>query len=934
MELLADSMASQKKILVHSSLGHENQPPFHTAAAGRPFRARLASMLGRWIEIIVLVMVAVSPWLFGGVEPIQEWWLFTGLVLALILWGLRILLEGAVVWRPCRVALCTAAIIYVGFCQILPLPTKILGVVSPGTQRTLEFLLPEQPEALLPEKGDFAAKEMGAHPLTFYQSSTAQTICRLLAALALFALVRNNIPARQGLLHLSLVAFVNGVALSLLAIFQLFSSPPNEIYWAYQVPAVVFGPFICRNHFPFYINCCLGLGLGLLIYSQGSDLFASSKLENGVSSRHRHRRSTRHSRRRKVAESENSDSRFVRIETLWIGVGMALMISGVLLSLSRGGVVVLFVAALVSFIAWGRSLLRLSHSVSGIVIGAAGAFALLSWFGFNLVKDRLETLLQGGGLEAPAPLWSSCLPLLGQFPLFGTGYGTFQLVEPLHRAYVSEEFTQLTFAHAHNEFIEAMVEGGIFRLLFTLAAIGFVFAAGYRVLRRHPGPSSGLVAGALFAFTTVVLHSIGDFGMHVPAITILVAVVAAYIMGMADDLEDRHARAQGRNTSSLRLIRWGGLAPILAAGLIAGIGLLLFAESYHWQRVHRFLTAGLRKPKDDSLELQERRIDYLKTAVALAPTFASTTMELAQAYYDAYAGQQNRIAELQSAEEIAVSMMPFPWWNGFPSGLVTLAGNSACKEARWRPYVAAREVDFEKSYLAPALRYFITARDLCPLLGKPHAHIAAHRDLLARGDTSEQYMQRVRYLRKYDPEVWYISGILELAAGQTETAWKSWRRSLELSDAFLMEIVHRSLALLSTDELIEDVLPDKPGQLLRVALELYPPPADKVEREPFLDQALELLEQPGNGLKVPELRLKANALYLAGRMSEARTAFNTAILLDPGLVDLRIDYAKFLFEVGLKREAKLELFKILSNDSKEPRALELLNAFDREKTVP
>jgi tetratricopeptide (TPR) repeat protein len=897
-------------------------------------------MLGRWIEIIVLVMVAVSPWLFGGVEPIQEWWLFSALALALILWGLRVLLEGAVVWRQCRVVLCAAAIIYVGFAQLLPLPVKILGAVSPATQRTLEFLLPEQPEALDPEKGDFAAKEVGAHPLTLYRSSTAQTICRLLAALALFALVRNNIPAKNGLLRLSLVAFVNGVALSLLAIFQMFSSPPNEMYWAYKAPAIVFGPFVCRNHFPFYINCCLGLGLGLLIYSQGSELFASSKHENGEHSRRRRRGSTRHSRRGKSAEAEDSNASFLRAETLWIGVGMALMLSAVLLSLSRGGVVVLFVAALLSFIAWGRSLLRLSHSVSGIVIGAAGAFALLSWFGFNLVKERLETLWQGGGLEARAPLWSSCLPLLGQFPLFGTGYGTFQLVEPLHRAYVSEEFTQLTFVHAHNEFIEAMVEGGIFRLLLSLAAIGFVFAAGYRVLRRHPGPSAGLVGGALFAFTTVVLHSIGDFGMHVPAIAILVAVVAAYIMGMADDMDDRQARARGTNASSVRLIRWGGIAPVLAAGLFAGIGFLLFAQSYHWQLVHRFLTAGLRKSNNDSLEQQERRIDYLKTAVALAPTFASTELELAQAYYDAYSAQQNRIGELQSAEEIAATIMTFPSWNGFPfglvgfpSGLVTLAGNSAFEEARWRPYVAAREVEFEKSYLAPALRYFITARDLCPLLGKPHARIAAHRDMLAHGDRSEQYMQRVRYLRKYDPEVWYISGILELAAGEAETAWKSWRRSLELSDAFLMDISRRSLAVLSTDELIESVLPDKPGQLLRVALELYPPPADKDEREPFLDRALALLEQPGLALTGSEWRLKANALYLAGRMSEARTAFRAAIQYDPGLVDLRIDYARFLHEVGLKREAKSELLMILSNDSKENRALDLLAVFDGEKVA-
>jgi hypothetical protein len=94
-----------------------------------------------------------------------------------------------------------------------------------------------------------------------------------------------------------------------------------------------------------------------------------------------------------------------------------------------------------------------------------------------------------------------------------------------------------------------------------------------------------------------------------------------------------------------------------------------------------------------------------------------------------------------------------------------------------------------------------------------------------------------------------------------------------------------------------------------------------------------LLEQPGLALTGSEWRLKANALYLAGRMSEARTAFRAAIQYDPGLVDLRIDYARFLHEVGLKREAKSELLMILSNDSKENRALDLLAVFDGEKVA-
>ena len=133
-----------------------------------------------------------------------------------------------------------------------------------------------------------------------------------------------------------------------------------------------------------------------------------------------------------------------------------------------------------------------------------------------------------------------------------------------------------------------------------------------------------MVAGAaLRFFTTVVLHSGGDFGMHVPAIVILVAVLSAYIVSAADDFRDGNARAEGRDAPKTRTIRWRRVALILAAGVFVGTGLLFVCpRSYHWQRVHRYLMAGLNRGANLDLpqqERQERRIEFLKTAVALGP---------------------------------------------------------------------------------------------------------------------------------------------------------------------------------------------------------------------------------------------------------------------------------------------------------------------------
>jgi tetratricopeptide (TPR) repeat protein len=218
------------------------------------------------------------------------------------------------------------------------------------------------------------------------------------------------------------------------------------------------------------------------------------------------------------------------------------------------------------------------------------------------------------------------------------------------------------------------------------------------------------------------------------------------------------------------------------------------------------------------------------------------------------------------------------------------------------------------------------------LLGKPHARLAAHRDLLKAGDTGEQYMERVRYLRKYDPEVWYISGILAITGGRETEAWEDWRKSLEYSDEYLADIAKRSSTILSTDELMDEVIPDNPSQLYHVAFDLYPKPGDSEERKPFLDRALEILAEPDRLKTWEDWRLKARILDAAHQLGLARTAYVTAIQFDPSQIDLRIEFATFLYRVGFQQEGKLELLSILSRDPSQSKANELLRYF--EKNAP
>src|SRR4051812_13953606 len=84
-------------------------------------------LLQAGMEAIVLALVVLAPWAFGGVEPESEFVLFTGVAALLFLWTARMLLEWRLRWTKCPVVLCLAALYIGGIWQVTPLPR---GVVS------------------------------------------------------------------------------------------------------------------------------------------------------------------------------------------------------------------------------------------------------------------------------------------------------------------------------------------------------------------------------------------------------------------------------------------------------------------------------------------------------------------------------------------------------------------------------------------------------------------------------------------------------------------------------------------------------------------------------------------------------------------------------------------------------------------------------------
>src|SRR5579883_1709854 len=214
-------------------------------------------------EVVFFSLVVLSPWPFASNEPPFESALSAGVLLLTALWAVHAAIVGSLSLRPDVVSVCLSGMALWSAVQLVPLPERIVGWVSPARLEWHRTLLPAESE-LLPGEADPIPRPTSL-PLTIVPAETRTFLARTLGVLLVYAAARNWLASRGSFRRFAWALAANGVALSVFALCQFVSSPGNVVYWGTVVEGGAFGPFICRNHFSDYIALCLGLTGGLLL---------------------------------------------------------------------------------------------------------------------------------------------------------------------------------------------------------------------------------------------------------------------------------------------------------------------------------------------------------------------------------------------------------------------------------------------------------------------------------------------------------------------------------------------------------------------------------------------------------------------------------------------------------------------------------------------
>ncbi len=769
-------------------------------------------------EAVLIALVVLAPWFFACAEPPFEFALATGVLVLTSLWAAHAALSGQFTVRPDVVTLGLSGIAVWSAVQLVPLPESVVGVVSPGRLDWHRTLLPDQLEVLPGETGSAPRPTWLA--LTPDPYATRAFLARALGVLLVYAAARNWLASRESFPRLAWAMVGNGVVLAGFALGHAASAPRNVVYWSMPVDGEgAFGPFVCRNHYTDYLALCAGLGVSLLLPRRGAA----------------------------------APGPIITARSFGLSAAVGLMLVSMPFSMSRGAVVAVAAAGGVVWLL-SRASIGSGARIGMLLVGGV-ALAVASWFGTGAVEDRLATVGSGDAVTGRSELWGDTARLLPTFWATGTGGGTFEWIEPVIR---TRDQGIIYYSNAHNEYLEAAVEGGVFRLTLTvLVAAGsvWVLARGYR--RRRDRTAGPWVLGVLFGLAVGVIHAAVDFGIHMPAIAAATAAVAGY--GMAAATDERFAPRRREKATETPRDR-GLLAPVLALG-VAAVGLFVLLDARD-----RYLADRLRL--DALFTLWDRGDpDRLAKRAAILEARAALRPDTVALYEAGHARLDLAIEE--------------SWLTG--AGL----GGAAAGYAGAPDHVLS---PIAERHLIPALRDFRAARAANPIAPKPHTRLALFAAHFRSSESPAVHFARAKRLIPTDPDLWYASGRDALRRGDSRAAWADWKQSLALSSRHLAAILLAVRGKLSPGEIRTTLLPDEPGTLLAAADMLFPD--DPGGRRPFVESAASHLNRPG--LTVDQTIAAAIAADELGRTEEAAMALRAAVEQAPHRVDVRDRVARWL----------------------------------------
>jgi tetratricopeptide (TPR) repeat protein len=786
----------------------------------------------RIIEWLLISLLAFMPLAFGAVEAWSEE-VVIGLSAAITLcFLLKIIVDEntRIVWSWAYVPI--ALFIIVAIFQIIPLPANLVSSISQNTAATKKELLGDLPnsESLL--------KYM---TLSFYPNATKHNLRLIFAVAAVFFVVVNvyRRPAQIKKL-LAAIAIIGG-SIALLALAQdLFGN--GRIYWKISTgsdPAFS-GTFVNHSHYGQFMNLSIGAALGL-IFVRIHETFTKKKVDAAA-----------------IFEYLGSPS----AKPTWLLLAMIILgATTIFVSLTRGGMISMFVATgFVTLVLSSRQSMKGRSWIMALI--ALGAFICVLYVGFDAVYDRLASLRDLR--QAQSGRWQILKDISlawTRFPIFGTGLGTHEVVYPMFdRSTVAS-----LAAYAENEYAQAAEETGLIGLA-SLVTFGIFVCIYYiRNIKNLTMPIRSATYGLGFGILAILIHSLSDFGQHLPANAFLSAIFCALLLVLSRMKPENNPTIK---TSELfRSSRYISIITLLCISGFFGWAILgannaRLAEA-HWKKA---LTIEQDLIKENWNANNEEYASLISNAAAAA-NYQSQNVKY-QHWLNVYR------------------------WESISNTTDTNTGEVVISE---------QAMDFVRRIVDELHR----TRLLCPTYGATYCVVGQLEKFTLDNPKGTEYIRKGFKLAPCDPTTCFVNGLLDIEENNIDASFDKLSRAVELDRSFFQSVADTYIYKLNRPDLAVAIAGDETGWLSYVANSI----AESEEHADIVEQAreqiVELLKKKCSGPDVtaPALASLAN-IFRKGQDNEAAIEhYRRALYLEYGQVQWRYALARLLAESNRVPEA-------------------------------
>lgn len=500
-------------------LGELEFPPQDRTAAAPPEAAADPAPPRRRRRAAAPADVSPRPAFLRGTDPILRWGTPALLALAPLAWG------SVEAWSQLLVVAAAAAIGGVWLLRLALHPERLAaeraagahaaswsaGLLAPFLAVLAVGLVQAAPLGPLVA----AASPVGAQiqreagigswqvAFTLARQPTLGALAQLMAFGLLFFAVLDGLPGRAEVRRLAAVCIALGFAHALGGILWHYQST-GRAYWGPSGVGTPFGPYINRNHFAALMGMTIPLGVGFLLS------LTQRRATAGASG---------------TVAAPPADR--AGAQRFLLGFVVAVVAGALGLSLSRGGIVSTLCALSALAVVVGARRVTRGH-LWKVAAAVAGSLAFAVWLAGGPLLSRIGTLaglLENDAVAAPrTAIWRDAVRIAADFPLLGTGYGTFAEVYPSYQtAHPGREVL-----HAHNDWLQLVVEGGLAGSLAVVALVGSYGSAAARLLgRRRDREAIVLGLGGLGSVLVFLLHAGVEFNARIPANALWFTVLAA-----------------------------------------------------------------------------------------------------------------------------------------------------------------------------------------------------------------------------------------------------------------------------------------------------------------------------------------------------------------------------------------------------------------------